>query len=182
MRPTDSAGTSAANAMPIASAGDPGGCRAGLRAKTAICGLNTPSVPPDNTQGTRIRAASGERSSRSASSSISDCVKKPRVKSLTPPFPSVLPITATTWAGSSRSESKSARRAETSFGPAMPSRNTCVSERGSVIPFPSDRFAIAETGVAQTPRGLRDPLSASSERKPYHTRTTAAIGAAPGAH
>ncbi len=48
----------------------PGGCRAGLRAKTPICGLNTPSVPPDNTQGTRISAASGERSSRSASSNI----------------------------------------------------------------------------------------------------------------
>ncbi len=141
IRPTDSAGTSAANAMPIASAGDPEGCRAGIRANTAICGLNTPSVPPDNTQGTRIRAASGERSSRSASSNISDWVKKPRVKSLTPPFPSVLPITAMTWAGSRLPVSKSVRRAETSFGPAMPSRKTCVSKQGFVTPAPPRRSA-----------------------------------------
>ncbi len=67
-----------------------------FRANTVACGVMTPSHPPDHTIGIVATSASlrlpcfisTRRNARSA---------RRRVKSLTPPLPSVLPTTATTW-------------------------------------------------------------------------------------
>jgi hypothetical protein len=66
-----------------------------LRAKIVACGVMTPSQPPDHTIGMSAMSASLRRplfnsTRRNAWSA------RMRVKSFTPPLPSVLPITAMT--------------------------------------------------------------------------------------
>ena len=67
-----------------------------LRANTVACGVITPSHPPDHTMGTRAISAS-LRVPCFASTRRKAWSARMRVKSLTPPLPSVLPITAMTW-------------------------------------------------------------------------------------
>src|SRR2546430_11762797 len=86
-----------------------GAPRSGWRVKIVACGLITPSVPPDQMMGTCRATSSSFRPERSAMSIWKDSVASARVKSLTPPLPSVLPRTATTCSArkapaSSRSE------------------------------------------------------------------------------
>ena len=83
---------------------------------SVACGLSTPSVPPDQTKATRFAASSGESFSRLAIARVNDSVAKPRVKSLAPPLPSVLPIKATISVGSTTPASISRSSAETSLG------------------------------------------------------------------
>ena len=75
-------------------------CRAGplrsSRANTVACGVRTPSHPPDHTMGTRATSSALRRPCRSSTRRKAWSARM-RVKSFTPPFPSVLPTTATTW-------------------------------------------------------------------------------------
>ena len=104
-----------------------------LRVKTVMCGDSTPSVPPDMTNAMRASTSRGaslrceERALHNAATAYS------RVKSLTPPLPSVLPSTATMDEGSSAPPSMSAIRPDTSPGPLVGMRITS-NEFGRMAP------------------------------------------------
>ena len=66
-----------------------------LRAKTVACGVMTPSQQPDQTIGICLICAS-DRLPSFVSTPRKAWSERIRVKSFTPPLPSVLPITATT--------------------------------------------------------------------------------------
>src|SRR5581483_9300051 len=66
-----------------------------LRAKTVACGVMTPSQPPDQTIGILAMSAS-LRLPCLSSTRRNAWSARMRVKSLTPPLPSVLPMTAIT--------------------------------------------------------------------------------------
>ena len=94
-RPISSGNSSTLMAVPIASRDFDAGPVLPLRANTVACGVITPSQPPDQTIGMFAMSASLRlpcfiSTRRNASSA------RMRVKSLTPPLPSVLPITAMT--------------------------------------------------------------------------------------
>ena len=67
-----------------------------LRANTVACGVITPSHPPDHTIGICLTCSS-VRLPCFISTARNAWSARMRVKSLTPPLPSVLPTTATTW-------------------------------------------------------------------------------------
>ena len=97
-RPTDVFGQKVArvgdaDAEPLAA------CRAsasrwGARVNTVRCRLTTPSVPPDITKAIRSSTSRGAGQD-AARASPATPRRRSRVKSLTPPLPSVLPSTAT---------------------------------------------------------------------------------------
>ena len=94
-RPMSSGSSSTLIAVPIASRDLDAGPVLLLLANTVACGVMTPSQPPDQTIGILAMSASlrlpfFSSTRRNASSA------RMRVKSLTPPLPSVLPITAIT--------------------------------------------------------------------------------------
>src|ERR1700722_4157910 len=103
------------------------------RANTVMCGDSTPSVPPDITNAMRASTSRGaslrcdERALHNAATAYS------RVKSLTPPLPSVLPSTATMDEGSSAPLSTRAMRPDTSPGPWVGMRITS-NEFGCMAP------------------------------------------------
>src|SRR5207253_2932454 len=87
--------SSALIAVPIARRGCETGPVLPLRANTVACGVMTPSQPPDQTIGILAISASF-RLPRLASTRRNAWSARIRVKSLTPPLPSVLPMTAIT--------------------------------------------------------------------------------------
>src|SRR6266545_3621874 len=94
-RPMSSGRSSALMAVPMVEREFDCGPVLPLRANTVACGVMTPSHPPDHTMGMRATSASPRRpdfnrTRRNAWSA------RMRVKSLTPPLPSVLPMTAIT--------------------------------------------------------------------------------------
>ena len=94
-RPMSSGSSTALIAVPITSRAFEAGPVLSLRAKTVACGVMTPSQPPDHTIGIWLTAFS------SRLPCLSNMRRKAwsarmRVKSLTPPFPSVLPMTPMT--------------------------------------------------------------------------------------
>ena len=93
--------------------------RPALRVKTVACGDSTPSQPPDQTKAIRCPTSSGEQPRCLASISWYESVAKPRVKSLAPPLPSVLPISATIAAGSSTPAAIRRSSSDTSLGAAI---------------------------------------------------------------
>src|SRR3984957_13429267 len=113
--PTSSGAKSRVTATPKASR-FPCAFSEGARVNSVACGLSTPSVPPDQTKATRFRTSSGETPRRFARVNEYESVAKPRVKSLAPPLPSVLPIRATISAGLTSPLSMRRSKAETSLG------------------------------------------------------------------
>ena len=90
-----SGSSSSLSAVPMTSRACAAGPVLALRAKTVAWGVMTPSQPPDHTIGifaisASLRLPSFNRTRRKAWSA------RIRVKSLTPPLPSVLPTTAMT--------------------------------------------------------------------------------------
>src|SRR5919108_533014 len=102
--PTDSRGSAAGGASPGS---------AGTRAKTVAWGVRTPSVPPDHTIGT-CSTSTLDRVPRSRSTPRKAWSARMRVKSLTPPLPSVLPMTAVTWSAVNALESMRSTRPDAS--------------------------------------------------------------------
>ena len=94
-RPISSGNSSALIAVPITSRDLSAGPVLPLRAKTVACGVMTPSQPPDQTIGICAISAS-ERCRCFMQHARNAWSARMRVKSLTPPLPSVLPITAMT--------------------------------------------------------------------------------------
>ncbi len=94
-RPMSSGKSSALIAVPIASRDCDGGPDFAFLANTVACGVMTPSQPPDQTIGMSAISASLRRP-RLASTRRNAWSARMRVKSLTPPLPSVLPMTAIT--------------------------------------------------------------------------------------
>ena len=94
-RPMSSGKSSALIAVPIARRGCEDGPVLPLRANTVACGVMTPSQPPDQTIGIAA-ICSSLRLPRLASTRRNAWSARMRVKSLTPPLPSVLPMTAIT--------------------------------------------------------------------------------------
>ncbi len=94
-RPMSSGKISALIAVPMTSRDLLAGPVLALRAKTVACGVITPSQPPDQTIGIFAISAS-ERLPSFFSTARNAWSARMRVKSLTPPLPSVLPITAMT--------------------------------------------------------------------------------------
>ena len=113
--------------MPRASA--PGSSSAALSAsaRRVTCGLSTPSVPPDMMVSTRSDSSCSH--ARAASS---------RVKSLTRPFPSVLPTTARMRFKSTPLDRRRSRPL-VSLGPAIGTRITSARARVQVCHPPSGR-------------------------------------------
>ena len=112
-----------------------------LRVKTVICGLSTPSVPPDMTKAIRSSTRIGSGSARyGASATESAEPAYSRVKSFTPPLPSVLPRIARIDAGSIRPASINRVRPETSPGPLVGIRITSTEMARAVIRI--RRFAL----------------------------------------
>ena len=104
-----------------------------LRAKTVICGDSTPSVPPDMTKAILASTSRGASLRRGDSALHKAATAYSRVKSFTPPLPSVLPKTARMDEGSSAPLSISAMRPETSPGPLVGMRVTS-NEFGCIGP------------------------------------------------
>ncbi len=94
-RPMSSGKISALIAVPMTSRDLFAGPVLALRANTVACGVMTPSQPPDQTIGICAISAS-ERLPSFFSTARNAWSARMRVKSLTPPLPSVLPITAMT--------------------------------------------------------------------------------------
>jgi hypothetical protein len=87
------------------------------RENTVKCGDSTPSVPPDITSATRWPTSRGEHSRCGLKNWRQLVAAKSRVKSLTQPLPSVLPMTATMCAATSSPLSISACTPLRSPGP-----------------------------------------------------------------
>src|SRR3954447_2818828 len=96
-----------------------GRCGTSLRVNTVMCGLSMPSVPPDITKAMRCSTSCGDSPSRGASAVHSAATAYSRVKSLTPPLPSVLPRIARMDAGSIAPEPIMLINPETSPGPLV---------------------------------------------------------------
>ncbi len=94
-RPMSSGKISALIAVPMTSRDLLAGPVLALRANTVACGVITPSQPPDQTIGILAISAS-ERLPCFFSTARNAWSARMRVKSLTPPLPSVLPMTAIT--------------------------------------------------------------------------------------
>src|SRR5262249_45786438 len=94
-RPMSSGRISGLTAVPMTRRGLLAGPGVPFRANTVACGVITPSQPPDQTIGT-ARICSALRLPCLASAARNALSARMRVKSLTPPLPSVLPMTATT--------------------------------------------------------------------------------------
>src|SRR5262245_23377647 len=110
-RPISSGFNSALIAAPMVSLLFEAGPVFSFLANTVACGVMTPSQPPDQTIG--IRATSASLQPCLMSTRRNAWSARMRVKSLTPPLPSVLPITATTslaanWPARMRSSSPEA--------------------------------------------------------------------------
>ena len=94
-RPMSSGKSSTLIAVPMASRDFDAGPVLPLAANTVACGVMTPSQPPDHTIGIFAISAS-LRLPFLSSTRRNAWSARMRVKSLTPPLPSVLPITAMT--------------------------------------------------------------------------------------
>ena len=94
-RPMSSGSSTALIAVPITSRAFEAGPVLSLRAKTVACGVMTPSQPPDHTIGIWLTAFSSRLPCLSNTRRKAWSARM-RVKSLTPPFPSVLPMTPMT--------------------------------------------------------------------------------------
>src|ERR1700733_662740 len=97
-----------------------------ILANTVACGAITPSQPPDQTIGipaisSRLRVPFLPRARRYVWSA------RVRLKSLTPPFPSVFPIKATTWSAVNLPDLKQASRPDTSWGLANSNLTTSTA-------------------------------------------------------
>src|SRR2546427_1185185 len=139
--PNSSGSRSRMSAVPAVKRFCPGGAPgSGPRVKIVAGGLMTPSAPPAQMIGTCGATSSSFRPERSAMSMRKDSVASARVKSLTPPLPSVLPRTATTC---------SARKA-----PASSSRAASLMSSGARIP------------TLNAWRYIRDLLSVSGPERP----------------
>ena len=103
------------------------------RANTVTCGDSTPSVPPDMTNAIRLSTARGASLRCDESALHNAATAYSRVKSFTPPLPSVLPKTARMDDGSSAPLSIRAIRPETSPGPLVGMRITS-NEFGCMAP------------------------------------------------
>ena len=101
----------------------------GLRANTVICGESTPSVPPDMTNAILASTARGASCKCGASALHNAATAYSRVKSFTPPLPSVFPSTARMDSGASAPLSMRAMRPETSPGPLVGMRVTSTEIR-----------------------------------------------------
>src|SRR5206468_4077997 len=112
-----------------------------LRAKTVAWGVITPSQPPDHTIGT-ARISSALRFPCLASAARNALSARMRVKSLTPPLPSVLPMTATTSSAANWPARIRSSRPEASC--------TCLRTTFATS------IAIAERSVPGTAHGSRD--------------------------
>src|SRR5262245_4463242 len=94
-RPMSSGRSSALMAVPMASRDLDDGPVRPLRAKIVACGVITPSQPPDQTMGIKAISSPPRDPCRSSTRRKAWSARM-RVKSLTPPLPSVLPMTAIT--------------------------------------------------------------------------------------
>ena len=122
-RPISSGWKSRVRAWPMTSLGPrPVAGAAAHRVNTVKCGASTPSVPPDMTSATRCAASSGLMPSCAASQAHQALLAYSRVKSLTQPLPSVLPITATMSSGRSTLASTRACTPDRSPGPLQATR------------------------------------------------------------
>ena len=93
-----------------------------------MCGLSTPSAPPDITNAILASTSRGARPRCGASASRNAATAYSRVKSLTPPLPSVLPSTAMISDGATLPLSISAISPETSPGPLVGIRKTSTCD------------------------------------------------------
>ncbi len=98
-----------------------------LREKTVRCGESTPSVPPDMTKAILSSTSDGGSLRCGDSAWHSAATAYSRVKSLTPPFPSVLPSTARIDAGATLPASMNLISPETSPGPLVGMRQTSTA-------------------------------------------------------
>src|SRR4030088_2639145 len=89
-----------------------------------MCGLSTPSVPPDITNAIRSSTRFAGRSTYGARATHNAETAYSRVKSLTPPFPSVFPSIARIDLGSILPASIKLSRPETSLGLLVAMRTT----------------------------------------------------------
>ena len=153
------------------------GRSASRRVNTVICGLSTPSVPPDITKAMRCSTSYGVRPSRGASAVHSAATAYSRVKSLTPPLPSVLPRTARMDFGSIAPEPIKAMRPETSPGPLV-----------AILMTPTDVVRILVLVWALGARQVNQPWNrgacqAASVSSHRHLEVRAMRGVAPhGSH
>ncbi len=132
------------------------------RVNTEACGLSTPSVPPDITMATRASTSSGSQPRLGARAWAKARQAYSRVKSLTPPLPSVLPRMATMSRASSVPARSSFVRPDTSPGPRIGIR--CSSTRRALAGLtPLPRFA-------RTRRAARSSRSAGTRRSPRAQR------------
>jgi hypothetical protein len=118
--------------------------------KTVTWGVRTPSVPPDMMNCARASSSERVMPSRAANSAVYAWVAKPRLKSLTQPFPSVLPRTQMMSAGRTVPASSSAVRPLTSSGEAVGSRYVSIRCMGSHL----SRMVSGAHG-RRVPRSLR---------------------------
>src|SRR3984885_2986090 len=143
-RPSSSGRNSRGCAMPmlrrLPSVRRAGAVESGVRVNTVMCGLSTPSVPPDMTKGMRSSTSSVEMPRKGASAPASVTVAYSRVKSLTPPFPSVFPRMARIDFGSIPPALISLIRPEVSPGPEVGMRTTSTEDRGMLF----HAFALSE--------------------------------------
>ena len=137
-------------AVPMASRGVCAGPVSSLRAKTVACGVSTPSQPPDQTMGmpptsAALRLPCARRTPRKAVS------ERMRVKSLTPPLPSVLPITATTESAAMRPVAISASRPDASVTDPI---STFATSMAMSSPLPAARRRPLSSGPGGAAPGL----------------------------
>src|SRR5206468_2820192 len=144
-RPMSSGWSSALIAVPITRRALSAVPFRSFRAKTVACGVMTPSQPPDHTIGIVATSASPRlpcfNSTRRKAWSASR-----RVKSLTPPLPSVLPTTATTWSAVNWPARMRSSRPEASC--------TLLS---STFATSTAIVSVSSCGAARSERSGRDP-------------------------
>ena len=150
-----------------------------LRANTVICGESTPSVPPDMTNAILASTARGASFKCGASALHNAATAYSRVKSFTPPLPSVFPSTARMDSGASAPLSIRAMRPETSPGPLVGMRVTSTEFVSMAAPPPDQNAKLSSTVRAEPDREQRRDGrftgSRFQERHPVLSATPAVI-------
>ena len=153
-RPMSSGRIGALMAVPMARRAESAGPVSSLLAKTVACGVSTPSQPPDQTMGISPISASPRVPclSRTPRKAVSD---RMRVKSLTPPLPSVLPITATISSAAMRPDAISSSRPEASETDLISTFATSIAMSLSLFALSSThaRYRRAVKEIVRTSEG-----------------------------
>src|SRR5881296_183151 len=144
-RPMSSGWSSALIAVPITRRALSAVPFRSFRAKTVACGVMTPSHPPDHTIGIVATSASLRLPCLSSTRRKAWSASR-RVKSLTPPLPSVLPTTATTWSAVNWPARMRSSRPEASC--------TLLS---STFATSTAIVSVSSCGAARSERSGRDP-------------------------